>query len=64
MCLSDDLTDDYECLDGEPPELPHKDEAVLYVPGLRVQMRGDLILRSEGIKPRHTAALMITTWQY
>ena len=61
MCLSDDLTDDYECLDGELPELPHKDEATLYVPGMRVRICGDLILRSEGIKLRHPAAPMIAT---
>ena len=35
VCLVDGPIDDYEGLDGELAEMPHKDEAVLYVPGLR-----------------------------
>ena len=31
MCMSDGLTDDYECLDGELTEVARKNEEVLYV---------------------------------
>ena len=60
VCLSDDLTDDYECLEGGLPKLPHEDESVLYVPGLRSSNSGDLILRSEGIKPLMHSKVDIT----
>lgn len=33
--LEDGLADDYECLDGELPEVPHEDEAILCVCSLR-----------------------------
>ena len=32
VCLTDGLTDDYEHWDAELPDMPHKDDAVLYVP--------------------------------
>ena len=31
MCMPDGLTDDYESWDGEVPEVPRKNEEVLYV---------------------------------
>ena len=35
ICVSDGVTDDYECWDGELPEVPHEDEGTLYAPSLR-----------------------------
>ena len=35
VCLVDGPIDDYENLDGELAEMPHKDGAALYVPSLR-----------------------------